>query len=62
QLSFKIINSSTILLPTWKLILAELGVVVTKMPQNVATCWNSTFIFLDYALNHREAVNQITQR
>ena len=32
------------------------------MPRDVATRWNSTFVLLDYALDHREAVDQITQR
>jgi hypothetical protein len=32
------------------------------MPRDVATRWNSTFDMLDYALAHREAVDQVTQR
>ena len=31
------------------------------MPRDIATRWNSTFVLLDYALDHREAVDQITQ-
>ena len=31
------------------------------MPCNVATRWNSTFDMLDYALEHRKAVDTVTQ-
>jgi hypothetical protein len=32
------------------------------MPRDVATRWNSTFDMLNYALEHREAVDAVTQR
>lgn len=32
------------------------------MPRDVATRWNSTFDMLDYALEHRKAVDNVTQR
>ena len=34
---------------------------VTVMPHDVATCWNSTFDMVKYALEHRQAINLITQ-
>lgn len=34
---------------------------VTNMVRDVATRWNSTFDMLEYSLNHRAAINQITQ-
>jgi hypothetical protein len=30
------------------------------MPHNVRTCWNSTFIMLDFALSHQEAISRFT--
>ncbi|KIK77092.1 hypothetical protein PAXRUDRAFT_167828, partial [Paxillus rubicundulus Ve08.2h10] len=62
KLAYKIIHSSTIVLPAWKNILKDLKMSATLMPRNVATCWNSTFDMLDYALSHRNAVDAITQR
>lgn len=35
---------------------------VTLMPRDVATRWNSTFNLLSYALDHRKAVDTVTQR
>jgi hypothetical protein len=32
------------------------------MPRDVATRWNSTFDMLDYALEHRKAVDTVMQR
>lgn len=32
------------------------------MPRDVATRWNSTFDMLEYALNHRDALDVVTQR
>lgn len=33
---------------------------ITNLPRDVATRWNSTFDMLDYALQHRKAVDGIT--
>ena len=41
--------------------MTELEEEVTKMLQDVATCWNSAFVLLDYGLDHWEAVDQIMQ-
>jgi hypothetical protein len=30
------------------------------MPRDVRTRWNSTFIMLDFALNHQEAISRFT--
>lgn len=31
-----------------------------KMPRDVTTRWNSTYDMLDFAVNHRSAINDIT--
>ncbi len=60
KLSFKIINSLTILLPTWRLILNELKMKQKMLPHDVATHWNSTYNMLVVALEYKKAVKQIT--
>ena len=35
---------------------------VRLMPRDVATRWNSTFDMLQYALEHRQAIDLVTQR
>ncbi|KIK77636.1 hypothetical protein PAXRUDRAFT_166214, partial [Paxillus rubicundulus Ve08.2h10] len=60
-IAYKIIHSTTIILPAWQIILHDLQMTVSLMPCNVATQWNSTFDMLDYASKHREAVDTVTQ-
>lgn len=62
KLAYKIIHSSTIVLPAWRQILADLRKSATLMPRDVATRWNSTYDMLDYAIEHRKAVDTVTQR
>ncbi|KIK72755.1 hypothetical protein PAXRUDRAFT_43783, partial [Paxillus rubicundulus Ve08.2h10] len=62
KLAFKIIHSTTIVLPAWQKILSELRMTVSFMPRDVATCWNSTFDMLEYALKHQRAVDVVTQQ
>jgi len=62
KLAYKIIHSTTIVLPAWYGILKDLSKPQTLMPRDVSTRWNSTFDMLDYALEHREAVDAVTQR
>ncbi|KAG1887418.1 uncharacterized protein F5891DRAFT_967254, partial [Suillus fuscotomentosus] len=62
RLAYKVIHSTTIVLPVWHKILEDLQVPITLMPCNVSTCWNSTFDMLDYAIEHQEAVDIVTQR
>ncbi|KAJ8585006.1 hypothetical protein M405DRAFT_685010, partial [Rhizopogon salebrosus TDB-379] len=62
KLAYKIIHSTTIVLPAWHSILQDLSQAKTLMPRDVATRWNSTFDMLNYALEHREAVDAVTQR
>ncbi|KIK77116.1 hypothetical protein PAXRUDRAFT_167770, partial [Paxillus rubicundulus Ve08.2h10] len=62
RLAYKIIHSTTIILPAWQNILHELQMTVSLMPCDVVTHWNSTFDMLEYALKHRKAVDTMTQR
>ncbi|TFY61175.1 hypothetical protein EVG20_g7153 [Dentipellis fragilis] len=59
KISFKIIHSTTILLPAWKAALKELNMPVHMMPCNVATRWNSTFDMLEFALKYQQAIRVV---
>jgi hypothetical protein len=53
-------NSSTIILPQWLSKLEDLGLNVRMMPRDVATRWNSTFDMLDFALEYRLPIDEMT--
>ncbi|KAF8871806.1 hypothetical protein CPB85DRAFT_1238323, partial [Mucidula mucida] len=55
-ISFKIINSSTILLPRWKAIVAELQLDAKILPRDVSTRWNSTYDMLMIARKYKKAI------
>ncbi|TFK73076.1 hypothetical protein BDN72DRAFT_745039, partial [Pluteus cervinus] len=58
--AYKIVNSSTILLPAWYAILAELGLDRKLLPRDVRTRWNSTYDLLVVAIKYRKAVDKMT--
>ncbi|KAI0752332.1 hypothetical protein C8Q80DRAFT_1067557, partial [Daedaleopsis nitida] len=60
-LSFKIIHSTTCLLPAWKAVCAEVGLSERLLPRDVRTRWNSTYEMLDVALKYRQAVDKICE-
>ncbi|KAF8547112.1 hypothetical protein OG21DRAFT_1425432, partial [Imleria badia] len=62
KLGYKIIHATTILLPAWREIFEKLKLKLTYLLQDVATRWNSTFNMLDYALQHLDTVDGITQK
>ncbi|KAG2368824.1 hypothetical protein BDR07DRAFT_1448069 [Suillus spraguei] len=62
QFSFKLINLTTLLLPAWKEALKELKLPVKYMPQDVATCWNSTFNMLNFGLQYQAAIDVMTDK
>ncbi|KAG0706541.1 hypothetical protein DFH29DRAFT_762194, partial [Suillus ampliporus] len=62
KLSYKVIHSSTLLLPEWKQILAEHKLPVWIMPRDVSTRWNSTFDMLDFALRYRRGIDAMTDQ
>jgi len=53
------IHSTTITLPLWYQTLAKLKLEACKMPHDVLTWWNSTFDMLTFALQYREAIDDI---
>ncbi|SJL07249.1 uncharacterized protein ARMOST_10592 [Armillaria ostoyae] len=60
KLSYKIIHSSTILLPEWRKIIDELKLAQKMLPRDVSTRWNSTFDMLDAAIAYKSAIKEIT--
>lgn len=60
KLAFKIIHSTTLFLPAWKMILDELQLPIRIMPCDVSTRWNSTFDMLDFAIEYRQALDDFT--
>ncbi|KAG1763760.1 hypothetical protein EDD22DRAFT_776686 [Suillus occidentalis] len=60
KLAFKIVHSSTLLLPAWKALLPELELAVRIMLHNVSTRWNSTYDMLDFAVEYRQALDNFT--
>ena len=58
--AFAIKNSTTIILPKWFTILAEIGLGSRMMPRDVTTRWNSTFDMLDFAISYCSALDTVT--
>jgi hypothetical protein len=52
KLAFKIVNSTTKLLPAWKKQLEEIELAICIMPRDVTTRWNSTYDMLSFAYEH----------
>ncbi|KAI0739255.1 hypothetical protein C8Q80DRAFT_1222381 [Daedaleopsis nitida] len=59
SLSFKIIHSTTRLLPVWKETCSKVGLLECLLPRDVCTQWNSTYDMLDIALKYRKAGDKI---
>ncbi|KAG2029753.1 hypothetical protein BDR03DRAFT_823117, partial [Suillus americanus] len=57
KLVYKIVHSSTFLLPEWKQKLIDLKLPVRVMPRNVSTRWNSTFDMLEFAIRYQQALD-----
>ncbi|KAG0692503.1 hypothetical protein DFH29DRAFT_784482, partial [Suillus ampliporus] len=62
KLAFKILHSTTILLPAWKAIIADLKLAVRIMPCDVSTRWNSTYDMLTFALEYRKGLDMMTDQ
>ncbi|TFK81778.1 hypothetical protein K466DRAFT_453724, partial [Polyporus arcularius HHB13444] len=59
KLTFKIINSSTLLLPAWKKILKDLNLPEKMLPRDVKTRWNSTYDMASECLKYRAAIDRL---
>jgi hypothetical protein len=60
KLAYKIIHSTTLILPVWRQILKDLNLDDCIMPRDVTTRWNSTFDMLNFAIKYRAAIDKIT--
>ncbi|KAG1769434.1 hypothetical protein EV702DRAFT_950966, partial [Suillus placidus] len=62
KLTFKIVHSTTLLLPAWKDATEELGLGSRIMPRDVSTRWNSTFDMLEFAINYCKVIDAMTNK
>jgi hypothetical protein len=60
KLAFKIVNSSTVLLPAWKAMLKAMELAEALLLRDVRTRWNSTYLMLDFAVCHGEVLDRLT--
>ena len=60
KIAFKVINSSTLILPAWREMLEELKMKDRIIPRDVTTRWNSTYDMLRFALEYRKAIDILT--
>ncbi|PBK96079.1 hypothetical protein ARMGADRAFT_882892, partial [Armillaria gallica] len=60
KLCFKIIHSSTLLLPHWKALLQAEGLPEKVLPHDVLTHWNSMFDMLLAVLHHQVVLKKFT--
>ncbi|EPS93340.1 hypothetical protein FOMPIDRAFT_1093944, partial [Fomitopsis schrenkii] len=61
KISISIHHSTTLLLPTWWVVLEDLKMQARKLPRDVRTRWNSTFRMLDVALEYQAAIARMTE-
>lgn len=59
-MAFKILHSTTKLLPAWDAYLKEFKFAIHRMPRDVSTRWNSTFDMLDFALSYRKVIDAVS--
>ncbi|KAH9848486.1 hypothetical protein C2E23DRAFT_739549, partial [Lenzites betulinus] len=59
RLAFKIVHSTTVILPAWRDILKEKSLPDRLIPRDVKTRWNSTYDMLNVAVQYRPAVDAL---
>ncbi|KIM60354.1 hypothetical protein SCLCIDRAFT_124411, partial [Scleroderma citrinum Foug A] len=62
KLVFKIIHSTTIVLPAWDAACTEQGFKLKRMPQDVLTCWNSAFNMVDFGVLYDQVIESLTDK
>jgi hypothetical protein len=60
QLSFAIINSTTIALPAWRDVCKAHNMRANLIPRDVTTRWNSTYDMIRFAVKYRSPIDTIT--
>ena len=60
KLAYKIVHSSTILLPAWKECLHKLNIAKKILSRDVTTRWNSIYNMLACLITYSDAVEQFT--
>ena len=60
KLAYKLIHSTTKLLPLWNEYIEKVKLSTQIMPRDVLTRWNSTYDMLKFALKYRQAIDGIT--
>lgn len=62
KLSFKIIYSTTLLLPAWVMTLEDFDLPVKMIPRDCVTRWNSSFDMANFVLEYQVPIDDITDK
>ncbi|KAJ7195704.1 hypothetical protein B0H12DRAFT_1038619, partial [Mycena haematopus] len=60
RFSFAIIHSTTVLLPLWRKTCTRFELEARLIPRDVATRWNSSYDMLKFAIEYRQAIDNLT--
>ncbi|RDX40180.1 hypothetical protein OH76DRAFT_1297766, partial [Lentinus brumalis] len=60
KLAFKVVNSSTILLPAWYDLCCQLKMAERLIPRDVKTRWNSTYDMAFTTVEYQEVYKRLT--
>ncbi|KIM54870.1 hypothetical protein SCLCIDRAFT_30762 [Scleroderma citrinum Foug A] len=62
KLAFKIIHSTTIILPVWDAVCVDQDLKPRRMPRDVSTRWNSVFDMTDFAVSYHQVLEAMTDK